>query len=326
MTHPAVAPLLEVDSVNGFHYLVWPAADGERLADRVAASGPVPAGEAAALFGHLASALAACHARAAVHGALTPHAVAVVPSGLPRLLELGAGALLAQSVADDEALFDSMSAALGSAAVLTYAAPELAADPGAATAAADQYALGAVGYFAVTGLPPYPHPALAEQLRAKRAGPPPSAAIVALDVPAELAAVFERMMAPDPADRFPTLEEVEERLAELATADPVRARRAAGSALADAVQAPDPRRQRGHLVDRDRLRGGAAADAGRLGRVGHVRPAGRARDTPRRAAPRAPVHDPAPTRATVETPPGVASPPRAEPAPRPERAAQAPAN
>lgn len=218
--HPAVAPLLEVDSANGFHYLVWPRTEGERLADRVARVGSVPPGEAAALVGHLAAALAACHARGAGHGALTPRAVAIAPDGLPRLLELGAGALLAQNVADDESLFDSMSAAFAAAGVLTFAAPELAAEPHVLTPAVDQYALGAVGYFAVTGLAPYPHPALAEELRAKRAGPPPSAAVVNPAVPAELAAAFERMMAPDPADRFASFAEVEARLAELATAEP----------------------------------------------------------------------------------------------------------
>ncbi|MBN9122455.1 MAG: serine/threonine protein kinase [Planctomycetes bacterium] len=221
VVHPTVVPLVEVDSANGFHYLVWAHAEGERLADRVAAAGPLPAGEAATLLGHLAGALAACHARGAPHGALTPYSVAIGPDGLPRLLELGAGALLAENVADDESLFDSMSAAFASACVLTFAAPELAAEPHRLTEAADQYALGALGYFAVTGLAPYPHPTLVEELRAKRAGPPPSAAVVNPAVPAELAAVLERMMAPNPADRFPAFAEVEARCAELAAADPV---------------------------------------------------------------------------------------------------------
>ncbi len=218
--HPAVAPLLDVDSANGFHYLVWARVEGAILADHVTATGPLPPGEAATVLGHLAGALGACHARGATHGALTPHAVALGVGGLPHLLELGAGTLLAQSIADDESLLDSMSAAFASAAVLTFAAPELAASPDAPTAAADQYALGAIGYFALTGLAPYPHPALADQLRAKRAGPPPSAAIVNPDVSADLAAAVERMMAPNPADRFATLDQVEARFAELAEAQP----------------------------------------------------------------------------------------------------------
>jgi serine/threonine protein kinase len=220
VNHPGVAPLLEVESANGFHYLVWPHSDGERLADRVAASGPLLAGDAAAMLGHLANALAACHARQTVHGAITPHAIVTRAGGLPVLLELGAGALLAQNLAEDESLFDSMSSALASSNVLAYAAPELAADPHGPTAAADQYALAAAGYFALTGLLPFPHPTLAEQLRAKQAGTPPSAAVVNPAVPAELAEVLECMMSPDPAQRFSSLEEVERHFAALTTAEP----------------------------------------------------------------------------------------------------------
>jgi serine/threonine protein kinase len=230
INHPAVAPVVDLDSANGFHYLVWPHSPSARLVERVSTGGPLPPGQAAALLGHLASALAACHARGAVHGALTPHSVALGSGGLPLLQELGAYALLVQNVVEDESLFDSLSAAFACGEVLAFAAPELADAPAAPAPEVDQYALGAVGYFALTGLRPYPHPALADQLRAKRAGPPPSAAIVNPAVPTELAAVIERMMAPDPAERFTTLGELEERLAALAVSEPV----------AEAVPTPPP--------------------------------------------------------------------------------------
>jgi len=223
VNHPAIVPLIEVDSANGFHYLVWPHVEGTRLADRVADAGPLPPGEVAAILGHLANALVACHARKTMHGAITPHSVVLMGNGFPRLLELGAGALLAQNVADDESLFDSMSSALASGNVLTFAGPELASDPHHLTSEADQYALGAIGYFAVTGLSPYPHQTLAELLRAKRAEPPPSAAVVNPAVPVELAAVLERMMSPAAADRFAVLEAVEQELAALAAAEPAPA-------------------------------------------------------------------------------------------------------
>jgi serine/threonine protein kinase len=227
VNHPAVVPLLDADSANGFHYLVWsndpgageerPHAAERRLADSVAACGPLEPPEAVALLGQLVAAVSACHARGVMYGAITPQSVAVLEGGQPRLLELGAGALLAQNVAEDESLFDTMSAALASANVLAFAAPELVAAPAELTAAADQYALGAAGYFALTGLPPYPHPMLSDQLRAKRAGAPPSAAVVNPAVPAELAELLGRMMAPAPGERFATLDEVGERLAAVST-------------------------------------------------------------------------------------------------------------
>lgn len=221
--HPAVLPLVDADTAHGAHFLVWPRAECARLADLVAEHGTLPAADAAALLGHAAGALAAVHAAGAAHAALTPRALAVAPTGLPLLLELGAGALLAQALADDECMFDSMSAAGASAYVLGFAAPELCLDPEVRTAAADQYALGAVGYFAVTGLDPYPHPALPDLIRAKRAGAPASAAVVNPEVPAALAAVFERMMAPDPGERFADLRAVETALAEFAASAPALA-------------------------------------------------------------------------------------------------------
>ncbi|MDY3557047.1 hypothetical protein R5W24_006231 [Gemmata sp. JC717] len=214
--HPAVLPLVEVDSANGFHYLVWPHADGIGLAELVEGNGPLAPGDAIALLGHLANALAACHARGVTHGALTPDCVRLAEDGLPRLLELGAGALLAQSLEADEALLDSLSAAFAAAGVLSFGAPELALNPLSAAPACDQYALAAVGYFALTGLAPYPHPTLAEQFRAKRSEAPPSVAVVNTSVPHDLAAVLERMMHPDPAARFASLAEVEEQLSALA--------------------------------------------------------------------------------------------------------------
>ncbi|MFM8272558.1 MAG: protein kinase domain-containing protein, partial [Gemmata sp.] len=212
--HPAVSSLAEVDSANGFHYLVWPRDAGERLSERVNAAGPLAPGDAAAVLAHLAAALAACHARGVAHGALTPACVSLAPTGLPRVLDLGAGALLAQNLDADESLLDTMSASYASANVLAFAAPELA-ESLAPSPAADQYALAAVGYFALTGLAPYPHPTLPEQLRAKRLGPPPSVAVVSPDVPPELAALLERAMSPDPVARFASLGEFEERLAAL---------------------------------------------------------------------------------------------------------------
>jgi serine/threonine protein kinase len=329
--HPAVLPLAEVDSANGYHYLVWPDAGGERLFDRVSASGPLAPGVAAALVGHLATAVAACHAAGAVHGAITPHSVAVDPTGLPLLMELGAGALLAQNVADDEWLFDSMSSAAACATVLTFAAPELAAAPQAPTAAADQYALGALGYFAVTGLAPYPHPALAEQLRAKRNEPPPSAAIVNPAVPADLAAVFGRMMAPNPADRFPALAEVEEQLALLATAEPAPPAEPPAESLllsrlaADAAGGAISWGKTGSSALRPPERDGSEASVTfDLPETPETLPEGAGRDPARRAAPDR-TGEAARNRAAVETPCAAPAPTRPEAALTPSPADTPPA-
>jgi serine/threonine protein kinase len=211
--HPAIVPLVDADSANGFHYLVWPHAEGEPLTDRVAATGPLPPEKVAEILAHLANALHACHVLKVAHGTITPRSVVLGVDGLPQLLEHGAGAILAENLAADESLLDTLSAAVATANVLEYAAPEFATSPGSPTATADQYALGAVGYFALTGQPPFPGLSRAEQLAAKAAGVPRPIEQVNPAVPPVLAAVIGRMLRPLPGERFPGLDLVRDRLA-----------------------------------------------------------------------------------------------------------------
>jgi serine/threonine protein kinase len=154
--HPAVVRLLDVDSANGYHYLVWPLTSGDLLADRIRATGPLPPLEVARLLAQLASGLVACHDRDVAHGLLTPMSVAlpVGPNDTAALLDLGVGALLTQDLAANESLLDTFSTANAFAGAIGYLAPEWIADPTHLTPAADQYSLGAVGYFALTGQAP----------------------------------------------------------------------------------------------------------------------------------------------------------------------------
>ena len=212
--NPAVVPLVDADSANGYHYLVWPLAEGELLADLVRDAGPMSSTWTAGLLARLACGLAACHARQVVHGLLNPYAVAVGPDGAPRLLDLGAGMLLTRDLVSRDVLLDTLSAATAAARVFDFAAPEWVADPSTPTPAADQFSLGALGYFALTGAPPTGEQLLVEANPA---------------VPARLAGAIDRLLRPDPADRFGGMEEVRELFAELA-----------GDAEADAP-APAPR-------------------------------------------------------------------------------------
>jgi hypothetical protein len=118
------------------------------------------------------------------------------------LLELGVGALLARNLAAQESQFDTISTSVAFAGALDYAAPEWVADPTRPTPAADQYALGAVGFFALTGRPPPAH----EPRMVAEWNPA---------VPSELAAVIDKLLQLDPAGRFTGMDEVRAVLAEI---------------------------------------------------------------------------------------------------------------
>lgn len=213
--HPVIVPLADADSANGLHYLVWPHAEGTPLADRVTATNPLPANEVIGLLIHLSNALHSCHLLKVAHGTITPQAVVLGTDGLPQLLEHGAGAILAENLATGESLLDTLSATVAMENVLEYAAPEFIASPGAPTATADQYALGAVAYFALTGHSPYPEGSRTEQLSAKLTRSPRPIAEVNPSVPSILAAVIDRMLSPVPGERYSSLADVRNHLAAL---------------------------------------------------------------------------------------------------------------
>jgi serine/threonine-protein kinase len=90
-----------------------------------------------------------------------------------------------------------------------YMSPEQAAgEP--VDARGDVYAVGAVAYFALTGRPPFMGKSTRHVLAAVMTETLPS-----LDgVPRDLAAVVARCLAKDPADRFPTVRELDRALAD----------------------------------------------------------------------------------------------------------------
>jgi len=190
-TVPAVVPLVDADSANGCHYLAWPLAPGELLGDRIPTRGPFDPIRAIDLLGRLAAALAACHANQVVHGLLTPNAIVIQRDGTPKVLEVGAGMLLARNLASEDSLFDTMSASVAVAGAFDYAAPEWMANPAQPTPAADQYSLGAIGHFVLTGSAP----------------PVGSLPNWPASVPRELAATINRLLQPDPQARFSGLDE-----------------------------------------------------------------------------------------------------------------------
>ena len=75
------------------------------------------------------------------------------------------------------------------------------------THSADQYALGVVAYELLTGRQPYTGDTVAEVMRGHLFDAVPDVRSVRPDVPGEIAACVNRMLAKEPAERFATLEE-----------------------------------------------------------------------------------------------------------------------
>ena len=163
-----------------------------------------------------------CHAQNLFHGLLKPSNLMVSPEGQVRILDLGIGSLLAET--EGESLVDTMSSANSMASGLDCASPESIMDPNNLTPIGDQYSLGCVLYFCLTGRYPFPDGTAVDKMMAHQMREPEAVNDLNPEIPSALAEVVDRLMQKTPAARFPSTHEVIEALQPLAGPPPVSAR------------------------------------------------------------------------------------------------------
>ncbi|QSR30648.1 hypothetical protein CFI00_09095 [Nocardioides sp. S5] len=144
LNHPHVVSVFDLVNEDDVRWLVMEYVDGVTLSERVRASGPLDAADAATLLSQTADALVEAHGHGIVHRDVKPSNI-MIAHGAAKLNDFG----IARS--DDDASLTQTGLVTGSPA---YLAPEVASGS-SATAASDVWSLGATLYHAVTGSPPY---------------------------------------------------------------------------------------------------------------------------------------------------------------------------
>ncbi len=214
--HPAVVPFADIDSAAGRHFLAWKWADGLTLDRHVLKHGPFAPAEAVRYFAELADGLHLLHAAGLPHGLLRPRSLLLGPDRHPRLLDLGLGGILADNVAEERSMVDTLALANGSAAMIDYAAPETLLDPTSISAAADAYSFGCCLYFALTGLPPFPEERLSEKVISHQLRSPVPLPTRCPAAPRPLADLVERLMRKAADERPSRFDELRSALREIA--------------------------------------------------------------------------------------------------------------
>lgn len=199
LAHPALVMLHDAVREPGTsrEFLVMELVEGPNLRERLDASGPFDADEAAAMTVELAEALHVIHARGIVHRDVKPANVLLAPSAVPtrpwraKLADFGIARLV------DDAHLTATGGLIGTPA---YLAPEQVRGHGA-FAASDVYALGLLVLESRTGRAAFPGPAL-EAASARLTRDPEVPGFLAPDWRELLAA----MLAREPGDRPTALE------------------------------------------------------------------------------------------------------------------------
>ena len=212
LSHPHIVPIHRVGEAGGFVFFVMSYVEGETLGERLRMRGPLPPAEAARVLREVAWALAYAHGRGIVHRDIKPDNV---------LLEAGTGRALVTDFGiawggDTAGPATDPGKVTGTA---HFMSPEQAAN-GPLDGRSDIYALGVVGYLAVSGRLPFDTPDLPALLVRQATEAPPGVLSAAPGLPPALAAAIDRCLACDPANRFPDGEALASALAPAPVARP----------------------------------------------------------------------------------------------------------
>ncbi len=277
--HPSVVPFVDVGTAGGMHYLAWPMVEGTTLEKIVQEQGKLSTEQAAQFALQTAEGLDACHQANLFHGMLKPSNLMLGSDGTLRILDFGIGCLLSET--EGESLVDTMSTANSVNSGLDCASPESIMDPSQLNAIGDQYSLGCVLYFCLTGRYPFPDGTAVEKMMCHQHKQPTPIRELNPEVSEEMVAIVERLMQKNPANRFASCAEVIELLRPIAC----------GGAASPPIQ-----RRQTMQMPRVRLNPRGSAGDNSL----RPQPPAMAPDLPRMPAPR-PVNQPASPRAPAAT-------------------------
>src|SRR5579875_2904118 len=208
--HPSVVPFVDVGTSGGMHYLAWPFVEGETLDKIISREGRLQPEQAAAYALQIAEGLQQCHKEGLFHGLLKPSNLLIGTDTQVRILDFGIGCLLAET--EGESLVDTMSTANAVNSGLDCASPESIMDPTNLTPLGDQYSLGCVLYYCLTGRYPFPDGTAVEKMMAHQHKQPKPVKQLNAEVPDGLIAVVDRLMKKSPSERYADCNEVVEAL------------------------------------------------------------------------------------------------------------------
>jgi serine/threonine protein kinase len=217
LNHPNIVAAYDADEANGVHYLVMEYVDGKSLGDRCAEK-PLEVAEAINYTLQAAYALRYAHQQGVIHRDIKPSNLLLDASGVVKVLDMGLARVDDRPGALAQETAIKLTQAGQIMGTIEFMSPEQAEDTRQADARSDIYSLGCTFYSLLTGEVPYEGDTVMRKLLAHRNDPIPSLRAKRPEVPAKLEAVFQRMVAKRPQDRYQSMDEVIQALEACASA------------------------------------------------------------------------------------------------------------
>jgi hypothetical protein len=196
--HPNIVSILERGHVDTVPYFTMELLPGQTLRAGLKERGALPVREACRIVSQVAEALDYAHLKGVVHRDLKPSNVMVLPDGAVRVMDYG----IARAQR-----FEGITATGAFLGTPDYVAPETA-EGNVTDARSDLYSLGVIFYEMLTGKKPFVGETPFATLRMHVSEAPTPLSVVLPGTPPELEAIVLRLLAKDPADRYPGAEDL----------------------------------------------------------------------------------------------------------------------
>jgi serine/threonine protein kinase len=205
LIHPNIVTAFDAGDHDGIHFLAMEFVDGKDLATIVKERGALPIDKAVDYTIQVARGLQYAHEQGVVHRDIKPGNLLLDKSGAVKILDMGLARV-------DDPLGDASNANLTQSGTIVgtvdYMSPEQAFDTASVDARTDIYSLGCTLFYFLTAQSPVRGDTIMKKLLAHREGKQLSLRAIRPDVPQELEAVFQGMVAKDPDERFASCSEV----------------------------------------------------------------------------------------------------------------------
>ena len=205
LNHPNIAHVYDIGSGQGRYYIAMELVNGQALAERIRAHGPIPCQEALEITRQVAEALAVAHAAGVIHRDIKPANIMIDEAGRVKVMDFGLAKFQGATTG-----ISMTGAVLGTP---LYMAPEQFQGTNV-DERADIYSLGVTLYEMLAGEPPFNADTPLGLMYQVVEKPIPDLATLVTVPPVAVRQVVARMTAKKPEDRYPSAQAL---LADLAS-------------------------------------------------------------------------------------------------------------
>ena len=201
VNHPNVIKLFSSGSDHGIHFIVMELAENGSLDDLMTADGKIPEEQVLDMGIQIAEGLLAAHKRGLIHRDVKPGNILFMGDQTAKIVDFGLACLVNESTESHGEIWGTPD----------YVAPEKL-NAGSEDFRSDIYSLGGTLFHAIAGRPPHKAETASIAELKKTKSTTVKIEKIALDISSPTAEVINRMLQPDPAERYQTYAELVEAL------------------------------------------------------------------------------------------------------------------